>query len=229
VKGKDVTDSLLNILRKEDNEHVQEAAIKSLSEQEIEEIPSELSEFEEHEKASLRIAWARSIGKIGGEEVLEYLLSALFKEHNPQVKWGIADALSSVVNSNKKLVYEKLDSCDDHEKLMLAYALGSAGDRKGIDHLFEGIEHESWKVRQKSVEALGRIDTKDMNKRQKEYSFKSLLRAMDDTDKWVRASAIKSFAKLADENDDLIKEVKDKIKLESDEDVINTFNDLFSD
>ncbi len=219
----------------DDNSYVVEKTLKSIGKLGDERVVERIKKMLEHEDASVRAAASEALGMIGGEAAVETLLSMLHAERNPMVVWSVADALGAAARGTKtpRIGKEMKNAPDDHA-CVLAVALGNAGDPDSVDILLKGMVHPSWKFRQKSVEAITKVDLTGSSETRLKRVVKSLEKALSDPDRWVRVSAAKTLGDMATRDhleghrDHMLKILAARSKKESDQDVLAALKDSIS-
>ncbi len=231
IEHEKVLPSLYKCL-KDKNNYVIEKALKGIGklgdETDVEKVKCML----EHEEAAVRAAASKSLGALGGESAIESLISTLSRERNPMVVWSIADALGMAAKSAGTSSLKKgMKRVHDDFASVLAVALGIAGETSAVDKLLNGMVHSSWKFRQKSVETVVNIDLSQLNDAKLKRLINTLFEALSDTDRWVRASAATVLGDIANRDgmeeyrEDIEMALLNRLKKESDEDVIAALNE----
>ncbi len=189
MENRDALPHLQNCL-KSDNVFILESTLKSMAELGGLKDTELVREMLGHQEPAVAAAAAKVLGRSSVEEDEDLLISTLLDGGHPLVLWSVVDALGELRRGgDTSKMRTALKEADEQERYMLAIALGNAGDERALEDLLHGMVHESWKIRQKSVEALGRISTDDIAKNKLDKLVNVMIESLEDTDRWVRAAA----------------------------------------
>lgn len=222
VKAKDKFLELLD----DENDYVVIAALIALGKLRKPDVVDKIENKLKSENPSIKTAVVEALGYIECERSLDILINLIDKEYHPRVLWSTPDSLSKIIKNRENMIKEKLKVYNDERKIILSIALAKAGDTSVISELLDGIHHDSWKVRQKSVEAMREVELKDVGKNRSKKVLRTLRNTLSDNDKWVRVETSKALGeKITDvweriEVEEEIKALKKRLSGEGDEDVI---------
>ncbi|MFW6196372.1 MAG: HEAT repeat domain-containing protein [Thermoplasmatota archaeon] len=228
---KDAVKPLLQLLD-DDKKYVVEAALKSLGKLGDEEIIEKVSHKLDDDDPSIRSAAAQTLGEVNTEGSLNLIIQHIDFEENPRVLWSISEGVSKFPKDELENIENKVKRYEGHKKIILSVALGKAGFSSMAPTLLDYIDDDRWKIRQKVIEALKKIDVNDLSKTQTDKAFRKLTERIEDNDKWVRTQAVLTLGNyIFDVNDDIETEEAKKalvqrMKVESDEDVKESFKEV---
>lgn len=228
---KDAVKPLLQLLD-DDKKYVVEAALKSLGKLGDEDIIEKVSHKLDDDDPSIRSAAAQTLGEVNTERSLNLIIQHIDFEENPRVLWSISEGVSKFPKDELEKIENKVKRYEGHKKIILSVALGKAGFSSMAPTLLDYIDDDRWKIRQKVIEALKKIDVNDLSKTQTDKAFRKLTERIEDNDKWVRTQAVLTLGNyIFDVNDDIESEEAKKalvqrMKVESDEDVKESFKEV---
>ncbi|MFO8109292.1 MAG: HEAT repeat domain-containing protein [Thermoplasmata archaeon] len=204
---------------KDDNPHVIIEALRSLVEAGDSEVISLLEGIKDHPEPSIREEWGRGVSALGGNYM--DLIEAFEEEDNPRVRWTLAESMGRNPGCLDEL-RETYSKALGDEKILLACSLAWAGDKTGMDEVFQALEDNRWKVRQKSLEAVRNVAFDTLNKKEKKGLIRRVSDLLEDPDKWVRIESIKvlrGISKEVEEDVSLSEMLEKRMEIEVDEDV----------
>jgi HEAT repeat protein len=163
----------------------------SRSEQAISRVLKAFDDPDDDPNGDVRSRAAEALGKIGSEQAVDRLLTAL-DDPNDNVRWGAAEVLGEIGSEQAvDRLLTALDDPNDNVRSRAAEALGKIGSEQAVTELLKALDDSGGDVRSRATEALGKIGSKQ--------AVTGLLKALGDLNDNVRSSAATALGKIGSE------------------------------